>query len=216
MTDDRRESAVRRRGRARGDAGRGRDDGKGGARARLRAIDEDMARALEADDERARSASGREGEGATRAGYRDSRRHTLQRHRDVLQEYADELRRLRRDAEDAAERESLLGGRAGSSASGGPDESAEARLIRERARIAGSASAMDDIISVAQNTARELFAQRGILQNAGAKILTMTSKFPVLNNLVLAIKRKKNKDAMILAAVVAACTTFVLLYYLSK
>jgi Golgi SNAP receptor complex protein 1 len=32
----------------------------------------------------------------------------------------------------------------------------------------------------------------------------------------LAIKRKKNKDAVILAAVVAACTIFVLLYYMSK
>ena len=69
---------------------------------------------------------------------------------------------------------------------------------------------------MAQNTARELFSQRGLLQNAGSKLLTMASRFPVLDNLVMAIKKKKNKDAMVLAAVIAACTTFVLLYYMSK
>lgn len=133
-----------------------------------------------------------------------------------MQEYAEEHRRLTRDAEEARERERLLGRHAGRGSSSNPDESEEMRLIRERARIAGSTSAVEDIISVAQNTARELFSQRGLLQNAGSKLMTMSSRFPVLNNLVLAIKRKKNKDTMILAAVIAACTTFVLLYYLSK
>jgi len=178
--------------------------------ARLGAIADDMTRALERDDARSASESREGGE------YRDSRYHTLRRVREVMQEYAEEHRRLTRDAEEARERERLLGRHAGGGSSSNPDESEEMRLIRERARIAGSTSAVEDIISVAQNTARELFSQRGLLQNAGSKLMTMSSRFPVLNNLVLAIKRKKNKDTMILAAVIAACTTFVLLYYLSK
>lgn len=181
--------------------------------ARLRTINEDMANALRMDDERVASGSGDRERGGE---YRDSRYHTLQRHREVLQEYVEEHRRLTRDAEEALERERLLGRRAGGVSSSNADESEETRLIRERARIAGSTSAVEDIINVAQNTARELFSQRGLLQNAGSKLMTMSSRFPVLNNLVLAIKRKKNKDTMILAAVIAACTTFVLLYYLSK
>jgi len=189
--------------------------------ARLRSVNEEMEACLRADDARARGASARangENGGENNGGgyvYRDSREHTLQRHREVLQEYDAERGRLRRDAEEALDRERLLGGvRAGQE--GSSDESVEARLIRERARVAGSTSAVDDIIGVAQNTARELFAQRGALQNAGAKLMSMTNRVPVLNNLILAIKKKKNKDAVILAAVVAACTTFVLLYYLSK
>jgi Golgi SNAP receptor complex protein 1 len=190
--------------------------------ARLRSVNEEMEACLRADDARARGASARangENNGENNGGggyvYRDSREHTLQRHREVLQEYDAERGRLRRDAEEALDRERLLGGvRAGQE--GSSDESVEARLIRERARVAGSTSAVDDIIGVAQNTARELFAQRGALQNAGAKLMSMTNRVPVLNNLILAIKKKKNKDAVILAAVVAACTTFVLLYYLSK
>lgn len=186
---------------------------------RLRGINEEMARTLKRDEERAMSASASTGPNAVNGGeYRDARTHTLQRHREVLSEYAGELRRLRRDAEDEAGRDALLGGgsRRGGSGGGGDDESMEARLIRERARIAGSTSAVDDLIGVAQNTARELFAQRGILSNAGNKLIAIGSKFPAVNNLLLAIKRKKNKDAVILAAVVAACTIFVLLYYMSK
>ena len=99
---------------------------------------------------------------------------------------------------------------------GEEDMSMEARLIRERVRIAGSTSAVDDLIGAAQNTARELFAQRGALTSAGNKLVAIGSRFPVVNNLILAIKKKKNKDAVILASVVGACTTFVLLYYLSK
>lgn len=182
--------------------------------ARLRAINEEMRETLERDDQRALGSSGK---AVQEGGYRDSRRHTLQRHQEVLMEYEEERRRLTRDAEAALERERLLGGYGvRSSSNGGGDESAEARLIRERARIAGGTSAVEDIIGVAQNTARELFSQRGLLQNAGSKLLTMASRFPVLDNLVMAIKKKKNKDAMVLAAVIAACTTFVLLYYMSK
>ena len=187
--------------------------------ARLRTINEEMEARLREDDARVRGASGESGESGGGSGggyvYRDAREHTLQRHREVLREYVAEHGRLRRDAEEALDRERLLGGARGGQ-EGSSEESMEARLIRERARVAGSTSAVDDIIGVARNTARELFAQRGALQNAGTKLMTMTSRVPVLNNLILAIKKKKNKDAVILAAVIAACTTFVLLYYLSK
>jgi Golgi SNAP receptor complex protein 1 len=178
---------------------------------RLRDTNEAMANALRRDDERASPSVGGGGGGE----YRDARSHTLQRHREVLREYVEEHRRLQRDVEDELGREALLGG-ATARGDGGSDESMEQRLLRERARIAGSTSAVDDLIGAAQNTARELYAQRGILQSAGGKLLAIGSRFPVVNNLVLAIKKKKNKDAMIVAAVVAACTTFVLLYYLSK
>lgn len=42
------------------------------------------------------------------------------------------------------------------------------------------------------------------------------SRFPVVSNLVAAIRRKKSKDTMILSAVVAGCTILMLLYWFNK
>ena len=106
---------------------------------RLRDTNEAMANALRRDDERASPSVGGGGE------YRDARSHTLQRHREVLREYVEEHRRLQRDVEDELGREALLGG-ATARGDGGSDESMEQRLLRERARIAGSTSAVDDLI----------------------------------------------------------------------
>ena len=123
--------------------------------ARLRTINEEMEARLREDDARARGASGESGESGGGSGggyvYRDAREHTLQRHREVLREYVAEHGRLRRDAEEALDRERLLGGARGGQ-EGSSEESMEARLIRERARVAGSTSAVDDIIGVARNT----------------------------------------------------------------
>ena len=38
----------------------------------------------------------------------------------------------------------------------------------------------------------------------------------MLNNMLVAIKRKRNKDTIILSGVVAVCTAFTLIYWLSK
>lgn len=42
------------------------------------------------------------------------------------------------------------------------------------------------------------------------------SKFPVVSNLVTAIRRKKSKDTMILSGVIAGCTILMLIYWLNK
>ena len=45
------------------------------------------------------------------------------------------------------------------------------------------------------------------------KLSDLSAKFPVVNSLVSAIRRKKAKDTIILSAVVAACTLFLLIYW---
>ena len=42
------------------------------------------------------------------------------------------------------------------------------------------------------------------------------AKFPVVNNLVAAIRRRKSKDTLVLSAVVAVCTLFLLAYWSNK
>ena len=55
---------------------------------------------------------------------------------------------------------------------------------------------------------------RGIFNSTGFS--PAGSKFPVVNNLLVAIKRKKNKDAIVLSAVCAICSALVLIYWMAK
>jgi len=49
-----------------------------------------------------------------------------------------------------------------------------------------------------------------------AKMGAVGAKFPVVNSLVTAIRRKKSKDTLILSGVVACCTLFLLVYWSHK
>ena len=102
------------------------------------------------DDARARGASGESGREWWRERWwvRVSRR--ARAHVAETQGGVAGIRRRARtwpkaDAEEALDRERLLGGARGGQ-EGSSEESMEARLIRERARVAGSTSAVDDII----------------------------------------------------------------------
>lgn len=148
----------------------------------------------------------------------DTRTHTLARHRDVATEFNREFRRMKDYIEQEREHASLLQGRhRGSNGTlGGGDESNSSAAMRERNSILSSSIAVDDAIGVAQNTASALYEQRGIFNNTISALATAGSKFPVVNNLLVAIKRKKNKDAIVLSAVCAICSALVLIYWMAK
>lgn len=148
----------------------------------------------------------------------DTRTHTLARHRDVAKEFNHEFRRMKDYIEQEREHASLLQGRhrGSNGALGGGDESNSSAAMRERNSILSSSIAVDDAIGVAQNTASALYEQRGIFNNTISALATAGSKFPVVNNLLVAIKRKKNKDAIVLSAVCAICSALVLIYWMAK
>ena len=147
----------------------------------------------------------------------DTRTHTLTRHRDVATEFNHEFRRLKDYIEQEREHASLLQGRhRGSNGTLGGDESNSSAAMRERNSILSSSIAVDDAIGVAQNTASALYEQRGIFNSTISALATAGSKFPVVNNLLVAIKRKKNKDAIVLSAVCAICSALVLIYWMAK
>lgn len=149
----------------------------------------------------------------------DARSHTLARHRDIAMEFTQEFRRIRNTITQGREHAALLGGGgAGSSqfAMGGGSSSANAQLLRERNSIHNSSSAVEDVIGQAQATAAALVSQRGMFNDISSKLVQAGSRFPVINNMITAIKRKKSKDTIILSAVVAICTAFMLIYWLSK
>ena len=61
-----------------------------------------------------------------------------------------------------------------------------------------------------------LAGQRSLLMGMSTKLSDLGAKFPVVNNLVGAIRRKKSKDTIILSAVVATCTLFTIVYWTNK
>ena len=151
----------------------------------------------------------------------DGRSHTLARHKDIVLEFTSEFRRVKNTVMANREHASLLGGGRGGGGGGGGggefgDSSASSQLIRERSTIHSSTSKVDDVIGQAQATAAALVSQRGIFANVANNLSTIGSRFPVINNMMTAIKRKKSKDTIILSVVCALCTGFILIYWLSK
>ena len=158
--------------------------------------------------------------GAVKGGVGDTRAHTLARHKDVLTEYQHELRRAKNAVQQSRESAELLGsGRASGGLSSSDhfgDSSAGSQLMRERGTIMSGTSKVDDVIGQAQATAAALVNQREIFQNVNRNLDAIGSRFPMVNNLLQAIRRKRSKDTMVLATVVAICTAFTLIYWLSK
>lgn len=99
------------------------------------------------------------------------------------------------------------------------------------------------MISQAQSTKAALSSQRALFGDVQGKVKLLGDKFPVIRGLIGtflkphpflifsslsfflviqlliligSIKRKKSRDTLILAAVIAACTLFLIIYWLSK
>eukprot|EP00955_Chlamydomonas_euryale_P048318 353934-Chlamydomonas_euryale.AAC.2 len=135
-----------------------------------------------------------------------------------LQENSHEFRRLMSTLGAARERVALLAG--SSSGSGHVSLSVQGTpsgaLLRERAAVASSTSAIDAVISQAQAVTSSLSDQRHTLTSVGEKVVSIGARFPVVNSVLNAIRRKKSKDTLVLSGVIAACVLFTLLYLLFK
>lgn len=142
----------------------------------------------------------------------------LARHRDILHEFTQEFRRTRGNLSSMREHADLLSSVRGditeSKATGGM--SPRVHLLRERASIHGSVNQIDEVIGQAQSTRAALSNQRALFGDVQGKVKQLGEKFPVVRGLLGAIKRKKSKDTIILSAVIAACTIFLIIYWLSK
>jgi Golgi SNAP receptor complex protein 1 len=58
--------------------------------------------------------------------------------------------------------------------------------------------------------------QRRLFDTIGDKMLAMGARFPVVNSMLNAIRRKKSKDTIVLSAVIAGCVLFTFLYIVLK
>ncbi|XP_050944202.1 Golgi SNAP receptor complex member 1-2 isoform X3 [Cucumis melo] len=90
------------------------------------------------------------------------------------------------------------------------------QLLRERAAIHGSIAHMDEVISQAQTTRAVLGNQRVLFGDVQGKVKLLSDKFPVIRGLLGSIRRRRSRDTIILSGVIAACTLFLIIYWLSK
>ncbi|KAJ3685705.1 hypothetical protein LUZ61_014869 [Rhynchospora tenuis] len=142
----------------------------------------------------------------------------LARHRDILHEFSQEFRRTKGNLNLMREHAELLSSVRDditeSMASGGM--SPRVHLLRERSSIHSSISQIDEVIGQAQATRAVISSQGSLFGDVQGKVKKLGEKFPIIRGLLGAIKRKKSKDTIILSAVIAACTLFLIIYWLSK
>ncbi|XP_030632979.1 Golgi SNAP receptor complex member 1 isoform X4 [Chanos chanos] len=142
--------------------------------------------------------------------------HTLQRHRDILQDYTHEYHKTKANFLAFREREDLLGSvrkdiETYKSGSGVNNRRTEL-FLKEHEHLRNSDRLIDDTISIAMATKENMTSQRGVLKSIQSKVNTLTNRFPAINNLIQRINLRKRRDSLILGGVIGVCTILLLLY----
>ncbi|XP_004514849.1 Golgi SNAP receptor complex member 1-2-like [Cicer arietinum] len=155
---------------------------------------------------------------AASAGPATSVTQKLARHRDIFHEFTQEFRRTKGNINSMREHAELLGSVRDDitdiKTSG--SMSPRVQLLRERAAIHGNTSHIDDVISQAQATRAVLASQRALFGDVQGKLRLLGDKFPIVRSVLGSIKRRQSRDTLIISAVIAACTLFLIIYRLSK
>ncbi|XP_064101307.1 Golgi SNAP receptor complex member 1-like [Macrobrachium nipponense] len=139
--------------------------------------------------------------------------HTLQRHRDILQDYTHEFQRTNNTIKSRREREQLLG-------SGRNDGKSLAGLsrrdlyLKESEHLASSERMVDEQITIAVETRDHLKSQREAFKMIQTKVNDLSNRFPLINTLMTKINIRKRRDSLILGTVIGLCLTFLLWWML--
>ncbi|XP_049270618.1 Golgi SNAP receptor complex member 1 isoform X4 [Rhipicephalus sanguineus] len=131
--------------------------------------------------------------------------HTLQRHRDILQDYVREFHKTRTNVQAHRERDLLLG-----SVRKDIDSYKNSSSLNRRSE--GYLKEHEHLKSIAIRTKDELLSQRNALKAIQTKMTTLANRFPMINSLVQRINLRKRRDSIILGLVIGTCTVLLLLY----
>ncbi|XP_067421979.1 Golgi SNAP receptor complex member 1 isoform X1 [Emydura macquarii macquarii] len=142
--------------------------------------------------------------------------HTLQRHRDILQDYTHEFHKTKTNFLAIRERENLLGSvrkdiESYKSGSGVNNRRTEL-FLKEHEHLRNSDRLIEETISIAMATKENMTSQRGMLKSIQSKMNTLANRFPAVNNLIQRINLRKRRDSLILGGVIGICTILLLLY----
>ncbi|NXW92827.1 GOSR1 protein, partial [Alopecoenas beccarii] len=146
--------------------------------------------------------------------------HTLQRHRDILQDYTHEFHKTKANFLAIRERENLLGSvrkdiESYKSGSGVNNRRTEL-FLKEHEHLRNTNNLIHSFFfffsSIAMATKENMTSQRGMLKSIQSKMNTLANRFPAVNNLIQRINLRKRRDSLILGAVIGICTILLLLY----
>lgn len=141
--------------------------------------------------------------------------HTLQRHRDILQDYMREFHKTRTNVQAHRERDLLLGSVRKDMDSYKNSSSLNRRsegYLKEHEHLKSSDRMVHDQINIAIRTKDELLSQRNALKAIQTKMTTLANRFPMINSLVQRINLRKRRDSIILGLIIGTCTVLLLLY----
>ncbi len=144
------------------------------------------------------------------------KQNNLSRHREVLTEHGQELRRLKSSVAEARDRQHLLTSvRSDIDAyrSSNPGEEEAEYMLQERGRLDNSHNVIDGIISQAYAINENFGFQRETLSSINRRITTAAAQIPGVNGLIQRIGAKRRRDGIILGGFIAFC--FVLVFFFS-
>uniref|UniRef100_A0A3Q1I0K4 Golgi SNAP receptor complex member 1 n=1 Tax=Anabas testudineus TaxID=64144 RepID=A0A3Q1I0K4_ANATE len=128
--------------------------------------------------------------------------HTLQRHRDILQDYTHEFHKTKGNFLAIREREDLLGSVRKDIDGSGVNNRRTELFLKEH----------EHLRNIAMATKENMTSQRGMLKSIQSRVNTLANRFPAINSLIQRINLRKRRDSLILGAVIGVCTILLLLY----
>jgi golgi SNAP receptor complex member 1 len=140
--------------------------------------------------------------------------HTLKRHTEILHDYVQEFRKTRGSVASVRERANLLSGARSSSeaarlqaaitsAPNGVAAASFEALYEERAALSGASVGADAAIQTGLNLREDLERQRATFASMVQRMESMSEGMPAVNRLIVQIRRKKKRDVLIIAGVIA-------------
>ena len=141
--------------------------------------------------------------------------HTMQRHRDILQDYSHEFVKTRANIKAANDREDLLGSvRRDISEYKSAVNRRTDLYLKEHDHLRNSDRMTDETIEIALATKENLSSQRKMFHSLTSRINSVTNRFPAINNLVQKINFRKKRDTIILSVVISICLILIMIYVL--
>ncbi|ORX55340.1 V-snare-domain-containing protein, partial [Piromyces finnis] len=126
--------------------------------------------------------------------------HFLQRHRDMYYDYSKEYKKYKNNYISRNEYNELMNSMKKEAKAFKSDEE---YLLNERGRIDESSRMADMVLEQAYSTKNSLFEQRSMLQGTRSRMSNISTRFPIINNLIGKISRKKRRNTIVLASVTA-------------
>ncbi|XP_065054639.1 Golgi SNAP receptor complex member 1-like [Rhopilema esculentum] len=139
--------------------------------------------------------------------------HTMQRHRDILQDYLHEFTKTKASIKANRDREDLLGSvkRDMNAYKNGLNRRTDLYL-KEHEHLRNSDRLADEAIGIAMATKENISSQRNVLHNISKGLGNVSNRFPAINNLIQKVNIRKRRDTIIVGTVISICTIVLLVY----